>query len=244
MNPSLEPIKGNLFPASHAAIGDWNKFPWHRWQGAVQAHKPQSSQALAIDVFGTIKVSDERNRVLGELAQRCGLPGEGPWTLELEWTDPDNLLGEPTPTQMDAIAFGRNALIVIECKFTELGGGCSQTASITSGPNMGLRQCSGEYASQTNPVNNRASRCALSGKGVRYWMIIPQIYGLDAECDHRPCPFAGEAYQWMRNVVLADRLAAARGISGTVVAAYADANRLPTADKARSWVIHRLPAQR
>jgi hypothetical protein len=26
----LDLVKENLFPASRAAIGDWNKLPWHR----------------------------------------------------------------------------------------------------------------------------------------------------------------------------------------------------------------------
>src|SRR4051812_14965845 len=114
MEPTFGAIKRNLFPASHAAILDWNKFLWHRdRQGLIQTHKPHSSQALAIDIFGTIKVSEERHRILGALAQKCGVPDDGPWTLELEWTDASNLLQEPTPTQVDAIAFGQHALHVI-----------------------------------------------------------------------------------------------------------------------------------
>src|SRR5580693_8199001 len=103
----FESIKANLFPASHAAIGDWRSFPWHRdRQNGIQTGKLQSSQALAIDVFGTIKVSEERDRILGALARECGLPDDGPWTLELEWKDADRLLREPKPTQVDAVAFG------------------------------------------------------------------------------------------------------------------------------------------
>jgi hypothetical protein len=123
---TLQAIKANLFPASHAAISNWDTFPWHKYMGQIQADKPLSSQALAIDVFGTIKVSRERDYILGELAQRCGVPSDGPWTLELEWTDPDNLLRESRPTQIDALAFGRRAILVVECKFTEAGGSCSQ----------------------------------------------------------------------------------------------------------------------
>jgi hypothetical protein len=65
----------------------------------------------------------------------------------------------------------------------------------------------------------------------------PKDFGLDAEQDHRPCPFKGEAYQWMRNVVLADRLASARGVSAAVIAAYADANGFATAKKVRSGLL-------
>ena len=63
MKSDFEAIKKNLFPASHAAISDWNKFPWHRDRhGVIQTYKPASSQALAIDVFGTIKVTPDRGK--------------------------------------------------------------------------------------------------------------------------------------------------------------------------------------
>jgi hypothetical protein len=233
----FDAIRENLFPAAHAAIADWDTFPWHRLRGEIQAGKPHSSQALAIDVFGTVKVSAERDRILGALAERCGLPGEGPWTLDLEWIDPDNLLSEPRPTQIDAIAFGRRALLVFECKFTEPGGACSQPRG-----NGGPPQCNGDYAVQINPRNGIEARCALSGKGVRYWEGIPEIFGLDAGRDIRPCPFRGDAFQWMRNTVLARRLAGARGVSGAVVAAYADAEGLPMAEKVKSGTIGHVAA--
>jgi hypothetical protein len=238
MQSDFEAIKANLFAASHAAILDWNAFPWHRdSQDAIQTHKVQSSQALAIDVFGTIKVSPDRHRLLGSLAQKCGLPEDGPWEIELEWIDQKRLLGERRPTQIDAIAFGARALLVIECKFTESGGRCTQPDAISSdGAHKGLRQCNGNYEMQTNPVNGVDARCALTGKGIRYWDddAVPKLFGLSADHDHRPCPFKGEAYQWMRNVVLADRLASARGVRGAVIAAYADSDKFPLARKVRS----------
>lgn len=236
MDSSLENVKANLFHRSHAAIDDWSKFPWHRdRKGAIQTHKMESSQALAIDVFGTIKVSEEKDRVLGALAIQCGVPDDGPWTLELEWTDPANLLHEPRPTQVDAIAFGKRAVLVIECKFTEGGGGCSQPNRITKGAHRGLRQCDGDYALQTNPVNGHEAHCALTGKGVRYWDLIPKVYGFDADQEYRPCPFRGDAYQWMRNVVLAETLASAHGVSAATIVAYADGESFATASAQASW---------
>ena len=234
MEPIFEAIKHNLFPASHPAISDWNNFPWHRYNGVIQTYKVESSQALAIDVFGTIKVSRECHRILGALAQKCGLPADGPWTLELEWCAPKELLGEPRPTQVDAIALGARAILVIECKFTELGGECSQPKPIQKGVHRGLRQCNGDYAMQINPVQKGAgeARCTLTTKKVRYWDSIPKLFGIDADQDKRPCPFAGEGFQWMRNVVLADKLASDRGVSGAVIAAFADSDLF--ADRAKS----------
>lgn len=234
MEDTIEAIKANLFPAAHAAITDWYGFPWHRHKGVIQASKAGSSQALAIDIFGTIKVSSEKDLILTELASRCGISSNGRWSLELEWIDPNNSLAEPRPTQVDALAFGQTGLLLIECKFREASGACSQPTALTAGKHRGLRQCTGDYVTQKNPVNGRIARCALTGKGVRYWEFIPKIFGLADDADHRPCPFRGDAYQWMRNLVLAEFLGSARGIPARVVAAYADGGRLLTADKVRN----------
>jgi hypothetical protein len=94
-NQELEKVRRNIFPAAHTAIDDWPSFSWHLDQaGRVQARKAHSSQALAIDVFGTLKRSTARDAIMGELARRVGLPGDCPWAVHLEWTDPDNLLCE------------------------------------------------------------------------------------------------------------------------------------------------------
>ncbi len=143
---------------------------------------------------------------------------------------------------VDAIAFGKRSLIVIECKFSEPGSGCSQPNLIAQGAHKGLRQCSGEYKSQTNPVNTKTGRCALTEKGIRYWETIPQIFGVAADQDCIPCPFKGEAFQWMRNVVLAERLAKDRGVFGTVIAAFADGDSFPTAKKVRAGILGHAPA--
>lgn len=222
MRADLTAIKENIFRGAHETI-NWERFPWHRW-----AHRPRSSQALAIDVFGTIKArpGPERSRILAGLAERCGLPPDGTWKIVLEWRAPRAILNEPRPTQVDVLAIGKHALLVIECKFTEPGGSCSQTL-----PRDGSVRCSGKYQLPRNSVTNH--RCALTAKGVSYWAFIPETFGIDASTDHLPCPFAGESYQWMRNLVLAKRLSVDHGKSSAVVAAFADAVGLHAADKAR-----------
>jgi hypothetical protein len=78
---------------------------------------------------------------------------------------------------------------------------------------------------------------------VRYWESIPRIFGVDASAEHRPCPFKGDAYQRMRNVVVADKLAEVWGVESVVIAAYADGINLPTAMKARAGVLgHPAPS--
>ena len=113
----FEKIRANLFPASHASIPDWKTFPWHRdQQRNIQTWKRASSQALAIDVFGTIKVSAERDRILTAVAHECGINDGGPSELELEWTDPGNLLRKPRPTQVDAFASSPRTILVFEIR--------------------------------------------------------------------------------------------------------------------------------
>ena len=234
MISDFEAVRRNLFSASHGAIEDWNAFPWHRDRAnRIQAHKVHSSQAIAIDVFGTLKMSADRDRILDTIAESVRLPQGGPWSITLEWKDTDRLLAEPRPTQVDVLAVGARAALVIECKFTEPGGKCGQTAASASGQ----RQCCGSYVDQINPVSGVRARCTLAGKGIRYWQYIPQIFALDPDVDQSPCPFAGDAYQWMRNAVLAAAIGKHRNLQCSALAAFADHPSFPTARKAKLGLI-------
>jgi len=225
-------LRRNIFADAHAAIGDWHTFPWHRdMRGHVQADKPHSSQALAIDVFGAIGASNGKDAILDILAIEVGLPPGGPWNIELEWTDSQRLLCEPRPTQVDALAVGANAIMVIECKFTEPGGSCSQTRRIQTGLGAGQPQCTGRYELQVNPRSNVQAHCALSGKEIRYWDVIPAIFDLDPATTYAPCPFKGEAFQWMRNLALAHELGRNQGKPAACVVAYASGGNFPTEAK-------------
>jgi hypothetical protein len=138
-------------------------------------------------------------------------------------------------TQVDAIAIGSNAVLVIECKFTEGGGTCSQTELLRGNKNLrGKRQCDGNYLEQVNPLNGLKSRCALTAKGIRYWEFVPAVTELDPDSDHAPCPFAKDAYQWMRNAVLAHVLGERLGLQSVAVAAFADGPNFATAKKIKA----------
>lgn len=220
-------IIANMFPAAHGAIEDWDKFKWH---GAAKS--PRSSQVLAIDVFGTLKVCSQASRdaVLAEIARRSGIRPDGPWEIEVEWQDGRNRLREYTPTQVDAVAISPHAMLLFECKFTEAGGGCSQIRKDTDG----RAACNGSYSPQQNPLNGLLDRCALSAKGIDYWNWAQAIYGIDAQSDHVPCPFAFDAFQWMRNSALAAAIREQDGKETRVLAVYADAPHLKTAQKVRT----------
>ena len=237
-------IEANLFPYAHAAVEPWESYRWHSAAGEVcDAFKEKSSQALSIDVFGTLKLHPQRDQVLGALAAQLGLPSAGPWEVALEWHDPDNLLGEKTPTFVDALARSPEALILFECKFTEPdGGGCGQTLPIARGKNKGLKQCNGHYRLQTNPTNQRSAYCSLSEKGFRYWDYAPQVFGLRTDLDHSPCPFAGPWNQWMRNLTTAAAVSRHAGLRAAFVVVYADEPRLPMATRVRQPEWQRLVA--
>ncbi len=223
-NSELLAIEANLFPSARAIVRGRPNFPWHRdRRGAVTASRMESSQALAIDFFVTIDGLDSRDAIVNAWIAELRLPFAAPWKLDVEVLVPRTLLGEPRPTQVDAVATGSDGFVLFECKFTEPdGGACSQLNPIAVGPHRGVRQCDGNFADQMNPVNGLRSRCALTGKGIRYWELVPDVLSVDVARDHRPCPFAGGWYQWMRNLVAASAMGRARGLPSAFVVTFTD----------------------
>jgi len=197
-------VQKNIFPGAHDAI--WQAFPWH--DGAASL---RSSQALEVSVFGTIAVHPKRQELIDEMLHSMfgwDSTVDDVWCVDLERTLGHSLLGEQRPSQIDVLLHNEASVVVLECKFTEAGGGpCSQTRPLSSGKHKGLIQCDGNYKEQLNPVNGKTARCALSAKGIRYWKHIPLYFDLDKDRDSKPCPFAGPAYQYMRNVLVAAQLA-------------------------------------
>lgn len=232
-------VRQNLFPESaESALGRVD-FPWHRDAfGAVTAMRPESSQALAIDVFGILFRLEAPSRVIDAWLAYCGLSLVGPWIPTLERRVPRALLREPRPTQIDVSLESDSGLVILECKFTEPdGGSCSQTRPISGeSANRGLIQCTGAYVLQTNPVNSLTARCALTAKGVRYWEVIPQVLTIQSDVDRRPCPFSGGWYQWMRNLVACYAMCDTPPKQGAFIVVYAD-GPFPMARKiaTRNW---------
>lgn len=228
-------IELNLFPSARWIVHERPDFPWHRDRArSVTACLPFSSQALALDFFGTVDRLRSRDAICGHIASHLGLSPDGPWSITPEEEVPRDLLGEPRRTQVDALARGNEAIILFECKFTEAdGGACSQPSPITKGLHKGLRQCDGNYRPQVNPVSGRSARCALTSKGVRYWELMPHSLRVDPDTDHLPCPFAGGWYQWMRNLLAAAAMSNIAGARAAFVILYAD-GPFPMARKLRS----------
>lgn len=226
-------IRRNVFDAAQPAILDWKKFQWHTGRsGDCDSDQKKSSQALAVDVFGTLKMSNRRNEILNELCTQIGLTASQDWEIELEYQDPKNPLKERRLTQVDAVATSKNHVVFFECKFTETdGGSCRQILPIEKGARKGEIQCSGNYSLQRNPVNGKEAYCALSGKGILYWDIIPEVFDYGSTQEISPCPFRYSWYQWMRNLVNCYKIAQDRRCKPAFIVIYADGSSFSMARK-------------
>ena len=234
----LEKIESNIFPAAHKAVENWKIYPWHTRGSGIDTWQPNSSQALSIDVFGTIMAfekAEARDAVMNAIAAELGMEPDRDWEIELEWMDEENHLNEPRQTQIDVAAQSSKNLILMECKFTEQdGGSCSQVKPLPKGEFKGIRQCNGSYKEQANPVDGSKARCALTAKGIRYWDAIPEIFDFDSGTDYAECPFKGGWFQWMRNLALCHELAKACNRHGKAIVVYVDSSHMPFKQKMAS----------
>ena len=232
-------IRGNLFEGAQHIVSTLPPTTWHRDRsGSVTASRRHSSQALALDVFATIGALNSRDAIANAWATELKIPNFGRATIEPESLIPRDLLGEPKSTQVDAIIHGSLASALVECKFTEPdGGACSQPTPRKRPDGKAVAQCNGSYAPQVNPLSTtspaKLASCALTAKGVRYWDYIPEVLGVRADVVHQPCPYAGGAYQWMRNLVSAHALTLQSGRPHSFLIAYAD-GPFPMSRKLRS----------
>lgn len=220
---NLETIYRNIFPGAHWAASKLRRSDWHKY-----ASSPRSSQALAVDVFGTIAVHPIRHEVMNRLAARVGLPAALDWKLEFEWSDPDNKLSETRhQTQVDVVATSdaANALLLLECKFHETGGDCTQYRE---------KRCDGRHPGPAQAGSEAVHRCVLTGKGIRYWLFVPEVFEPNDIFAGDVCPFSGENYQWMRNLALRAALENEAAKKAGLIVVYADRTGLPMNDKISS----------
>jgi hypothetical protein len=95
-------------------------------------------------------------------------------------------------------------------------------------------QCNRAYTPQVNPLNGRSAACALTGKGLRYWEIVPEVFKFPNDLGYWPCPFAGPWFQWMRNLTVCWAAARHSHRHPAFVLAYADGPTLPMAERVHS----------
>lgn len=195
----IKSIKENLFYRSQDAIPDYEKFDWHNHRGNIDTDKFNSSQAIAIDFWGCLELSPLKVQIINSLFNKsCD-----EWDIKFEYPD-RCLMSEKRPTQIDVKIESDTCAIIIESKFAENNSGkCSQLKKTKKN----LIQCNGNYEDQINPVYNIKSKCALSGKGIRYWDYISSTTAFDKNESHKPCPFRNREFQWMRNICFAEAYA-------------------------------------
>jgi hypothetical protein len=239
----LRDLRANLFDAAHHVIDTLPPSSWHRDKSKrITASRVHSSQALALDVFGTMASLQSRHVVAEAWAHDMGLPEFGEVSFETEVVLPPSLLGERRSTQVDAAITGTAARALIECKFTETdGGACSQTVRRKDPDGSLVAQCNGTYTLQRRRLPDAMERCSLTAKGIRYWEYVPEVLTISAEVDHAPCPFVGGWYQWMRNMVAAAALARREEVPHSFIVAYAD-GPFAMADKVRAGDWQRFAA--
>src|SRR5688500_8978298 len=102
-------IEANLFPLVRSIVHEKPDFPWHRDRsGKLTAGRAVSSQALAVDFFGSVDRLRSCDAIVAAWVRHLGLTfSGGPWSIELERSLFAHLLGEPRPTQIDGLANGR-----------------------------------------------------------------------------------------------------------------------------------------
>jgi hypothetical protein len=220
----IQQIKNNLFYRAQDAIENYHTFNWHCYKKQIDTDKVNSSQALAIDFWGCLKLSKFKDELINMLFCKDAIN----WKIDFEYIDP-KLLSEHTSTQVDVLLHCKTNAIIIESKFTERdGGACSQVNLY-----KGVKQCNGNYEPQTNPYNNRTSSCALTGKGVGYWNFIEKITDFKSTERYSPCPFKKGEYQWMRNIAFASAYSTTYNVAVESYLVFLDSVKCSIARKVR-----------
>lgn len=171
----------------------------HRWFRSMK-----SSQALALSIFGNLKVLGHTDVLQAVSAEGFDGPAFGPGPIRS-----DNILleheaklpGERTSTSVDVLIAGAGS-VCVECKLTEPEvGRCSRTWL----PPSNKSHCNG-----ANPMTGGGIRCPLAAAGPRYWEEIPDFVKMEEWRARRACPLC-EPYQLVRNILAANRPSRERG---------------------------------
>lgn len=218
--PPLETFLENVYAGTH----DYFKELWAAGVIDRNAFVPHSSQSLCVSVFGGLRGLRSRGRIMQRILGAAGIsgfPGTGP-AIDCEERSGHKLLNEyggAHPTCPDALArWDRNAVLIVESKFTERFGPCSQPKT---------KACNGNYAVGSDLLGGTAAPCRLTVEHVqvvrgrtqtrtarKYWEISSRLFRPQyLVVGQEPCPLKDGRYQLMRNLTYAQ--------------AYADRDALP-----------------
>lgn len=164
----------------------------HKWFRSMK-----SSQALALSVFGSLKVLNRAECLSTVAADDDAIPAFGPGPIrsaDLELEHDVSSLNEVRSTSVDVLVSGAT-FVCVECKLSEQEvGSCSRPRLKKGHPEY----CDGSFARQ----GARSHRCALAERGMSYWDHIPEVLRWEVNLDQSPCPLA-KPYQLVRNVLAA-----------------------------------------
>lgn len=170
----------------------------HRWFRSMK-----SSQALALSIFGNLKILGHADVLEAVKSDGNGGPafGSGPIRSDSIVLEHDaELPGERTSTSVDVLIAGDSS-VCVECKLTESEvGRCSRPLL----PPARDRHCDG-----ANPLTSDGLRCPLANR-VKYWDEVPNFVQMDRWRGRRECPMF-EPYQLIRNILAANRPRRERG---------------------------------
>lgn len=171
----------------------------HRWFRSMK-----SSQALALSIFGNLKVLGHADVLQAVSADGFGGPAFGPGPIRSDsilLEHDAKLPGERTSTSVDVLIGGASS-VCVECKLTESEvGRCSKTLL----PSSNKSHCNG-----ANPMTGGGITCPLANAGPRYWEEVPAFVKMEAWRARRECPMC-EPYQLVRNILAASRPGRERG---------------------------------
>lgn len=214
----LQRALANIYPPAVSSCSSW---PRKRWHDGV--HQPHSSQALCISTFGAIAQLADRADICRLLIDAAGMTtaDTGSPTIECEHVSSATVLNElptsNTPTSVDVLIRWKDAVLTIESKFTEATfGTCSQVGRGKSPEHV--PKCSGNFEAGSDLKLKTKAPCRLMTwdrqRAPRlYWSIGAGLFHPEVLAPpQRPCPFAGEHYQLMRNLCLSAALAQQRGL--------------------------------
>ncbi|HEY3382630.1 MAG TPA: hypothetical protein VGK32_12725 [Vicinamibacterales bacterium] len=164
----------------------------------------KSSQALALSIFGNLKILGHSDVLEAVASDGNGGPAFGPGPIlanSIVLEHDAKLPGERTSTSIDVLIAG-DSTVCVECKLTESEVGRCSRALL---PPASDRHCGGQ-----NPLNATGLRCPLADLGVKYWEEVPTVVNINKWHGRRDCPMC-EPYQLIRNILAANRPGCSRG---------------------------------
>lgn len=202
----LKSVKANIHDRAHGAIDDWQELDWHSdGSGSTDCDVSHSSQAFCISVWGSLFGHSDAIglgwlRELASLGDNWAFMDREP-NVGFEYAEHDvlNERGKGKPTNIDVLLSYEGHVVAVESKLTENFGSCSQVR-------RGF--CTGIYESGSDLKTRSNAPCRLQiGDGGRtprkYWDVMERLCVPGAFPIGEPCPYAGPAYQVMRNIAFA-----------------------------------------